>query len=562
MEKSEQPVRNAVQTIAKEAEEAGCSKWDVLKIIKELSLEPEKNVDDLRRKTLEVLQKINPAAAQVYASYDRLHVFTSAERIETFDRGNIIRSLLRETDVTRGVAEKIGSEVEDKVKDLNISYLSTPLIREMANVKLLEYGHESIHRQYARVGLPAHEVKKKIENEPFSDPGILAEYNWLQVIPARERELHFSCDLFLAQQPDFSTKPSAYSFEPSFSGDSFDSVPVELAEHFARVQPLVSLPLNLNALNFLVAGPLPKGKKRLFEAAKLLCRALNAFYPVPGHAFARPSVGVDLFLRDSLERFAKQENQALDFATEFVRAYNEGIAAMRFDLVVCAQTKYQLKLLDNRFFADCKINFLNCRNSNLRPFNALRSQDAEALVFDGSLNVLKQALSFKDSRKSFDARLSELCASLSSLAVLKSGLLRSRVYLQPFESALASAGNALDLFGLFDAPQVFRPEASAKEQADDAQAILARISEALGESWSLSAQRDDFSTQRFADFLRDKFNVLPEPRKTQEDFQRFGATAKKKLVLRTLASTRAELEESLGENTRLITFMKRPEGAN
>ena len=561
MEKSSQPVRTAVQLIAKEAEEAGCSKWDVLKIIKELDEAQDKNMDELRKKTLELLEKINPKAAEIYASFNRLHVYTSAARIETFDRGNIIRSLLRETDITRGVAEKIGSEVEDKVKDLKINYLNTPLIREMTDVKLLEYGHESIHNQYARVGLPVYEVRKKIENEPFANREILAEYNWLQAIPARERELHFSSDLSISAVEDFSTRLFAHSFEPAFSGQSFDACLVELFEQFSATQPFYSLPLNLNALNFLVSAQLPRGRKKQAPMANLLCRALNALYQAFPPSPARPSVGLDLFVRDHLERFSKSEDPALDFANEFIRAYNEGPEAMKFDLVVCLENKYQLKLLDNAFFQNHRINFLNCKNSNLRPFNALRSLDQASIVFDGSLNILKQALLFKESRKSFDSALAGLCRSLSSLAALKADNLKSRVYLHFLENQVTGGGNALDLSGLFDAPRVLREGLSEKECAEDAQAILAGIADALGDAWSLSAQRNEVSTHRFAEYARERLNFVPEHRKTQADFQRFNATAKRRLVLRNVASTRAELEAGLGENTRLLTFTRSPEPA-
>lgn len=561
MEQSGQPVRTAVQLIAKEVEEAGCSKWDVLKIIKALGEEQDMNLDGLRRKTLQLLETVNPRAAQVYASFNKLHVYTSAERMEAFDRGNIIKSLLRETDITRGVAEKIGSEVEDKVKDLDINYLNTPLIREMADVKLLEYGHEAIHNQYTRVGLPVYEVRKKIENEPFANREVLLEFNWLQVIPARERQFHFSCDYSVSHVEDFSTRPLACSVEPVFSGDSMGSAVADLVEHFSRLQPLHSLPLNLNALNVLVSRQLPRGKKNLKAAATLLCRVLNALYPVSSQAFARPSVGLDLFVREHLEGFSKQSNQAFDFANEFIRVYCEGIEGMRFDLVTCVESKYQLKLLDNRLFSDCKMNLLNCRASAFRPFNGLRSHASSFLAFDASLNLLLQALSFKDSRKQFDARLNELCSSLASLAQLKAETLKSRVYLQHLEPGISSAGNSLDLFGLFDAPRAFREGLSEKEYAEEAQSILAELCGALDESWSFSAQRNDASTNRFAAHLSEKLGFVAEPRKVQQEFQRFNATSKKRLVFRNMASTRSELEEFLGENTRLITFMKQPVSA-
>ena len=135
------------------------------------------------------------------------------------------------------------------------------------------------------------------------------------------------------------------------------------------------------------------------------------------------------------------------------------------------------------------------------------------------------------------------------------------MYLQHLEPGISSAGNSLDLFGLFDAPRAFREGLSEKEYAEEAQSILAELCGALDESWSFSAQRNDGSTNRFAAHLSEKLGFVAEPRKVQQEFQRFNATSKKRLVFRNMASTRSELEEFLGENTRLITFMKQPVSA-
>ncbi len=162
MSSNEKPVNEKIQRIALECAEAGASKWETAKIIKALQ-ETEQSERKLRKKALEELVALNPEAAKVMDSFTKMQVFTSHEWLEAFDRGNIIKSLLNETNIPRTVAERIGSEVEDKLKDLKVNYLNTAIIREMVNVKLLEYGHESIHSQYTRLGLPVFEAKKRMQ---------------------------------------------------------------------------------------------------------------------------------------------------------------------------------------------------------------------------------------------------------------------------------------------------------------------------------------------------------------------------------------------------------------
>src|SRR3989344_7213660 len=127
---TDRPIKEVLQRIAFECQESGATKWQVLKIIKELE-EFEGTEQQLRKNASEALEKLNPEAAKTLSSFEKMRVYTSAEKLEPFDRGNIIKSLLKETSVSRHVAEKIGAEVEDRIKDLKLSELNTQIIREM-----------------------------------------------------------------------------------------------------------------------------------------------------------------------------------------------------------------------------------------------------------------------------------------------------------------------------------------------------------------------------------------------------------------------------------------------
>ena len=250
MQTLEKPLSEGIEKIAKEAPEAACTNWDVLKMVKQLQEEEHTSFDRLRKRAVELLEKINPKAAVVYASFNRMHVLTSKETIEAFDMGNIIKSLIKETNITRGIAEKIGNEVEDKIKDLNIKNLNTALIRNLVNVKLLEYGHENIYHQYQRIGMPAFEIKEKLKHTLFQNKEILQEYHWQNVIPEKARDYHFENDLYIECVEDFSTKPLCSVMRQDKNIESIHEGMAEIAKKLNYGGIHSSYPANLQSANF------------------------------------------------------------------------------------------------------------------------------------------------------------------------------------------------------------------------------------------------------------------------------------------------------------------------
>ena len=82
-----------------------------------------------------------------------LFVRTSSEEIHRWDRNKIVEALLRETDISEDAARIIAREVEKLIASLNIENVTAPLIRELTNAKLIEYGLEHIRRQHTRLGV-------------------------------------------------------------------------------------------------------------------------------------------------------------------------------------------------------------------------------------------------------------------------------------------------------------------------------------------------------------------------------------------------------------------------
>ncbi|MFA6420003.1 MAG: hypothetical protein WCW13_04315, partial [archaeon] len=157
-------IEEKIQDIAKEILEAGANQWTITKIIKSLTELSTGSEKKLREHTLEMLKELDANAAIVYERFSKMKVYTSQETIKRFNRGNIITSLLKETNISRSVAEKITLEVENQIKDSKVSFLTPSLIRELVNAKILTYGFENVRKNYAKVGETVYEIKKKIQN--------------------------------------------------------------------------------------------------------------------------------------------------------------------------------------------------------------------------------------------------------------------------------------------------------------------------------------------------------------------------------------------------------------
>ncbi|MEO0114454.1 MAG: anaerobic ribonucleoside-triphosphate reductase [candidate division WOR-3 bacterium] len=89
-----------------------------------------------------------------------LFVRTSDDTIVAWDRSRIVRALIRETNLAPTLAEKIGIEVEDVILNANVKFITTNLIREVVNTKLVEHGLEEQRKRHARLGVPLYDVEQ------------------------------------------------------------------------------------------------------------------------------------------------------------------------------------------------------------------------------------------------------------------------------------------------------------------------------------------------------------------------------------------------------------------
>ncbi|SEM58064.1 ribonucleoside-triphosphate reductase class III catalytic subunit [Syntrophus gentianae] len=91
-----------------------------------------------------------------------LFVRTSDEEIVRWNRQRIVDALIRETDIDDETADAVSREVEKQLMNSGISLLTSTLIREMVDAKLIERGLEHARGKHARLGFPLYDVGQLI----------------------------------------------------------------------------------------------------------------------------------------------------------------------------------------------------------------------------------------------------------------------------------------------------------------------------------------------------------------------------------------------------------------
>ena len=130
-----------------------------------------------------------------------LFVRTSGEEIVRWNRQRIVDALMREADIDDQVAADISKEVEKQIISSGINVLTTALIRELVNVRLIERGLEKERRLHGRLGFPLYDVRQLILHQNKQDANIPHSPEGTNLIFAegikREFSLHdiFSADV-------------------------------------------------------------------------------------------------------------------------------------------------------------------------------------------------------------------------------------------------------------------------------------------------------------------------------------------------------------------------------
>jgi len=141
-----------------------------------------------------------------------LFVRSSDETIIEWNRQKIYEALVRETTISDDAAHVVAREVEKMILESKIETLTAPLIRELTNAKLIEYGLERVRKQHARLGVPLYDVKniitypnKENANVPHNPEAtnltlaekIKKEFALLEVFPQEVSDAHMRGDIHL-----------------------------------------------------------------------------------------------------------------------------------------------------------------------------------------------------------------------------------------------------------------------------------------------------------------------------------------------------------------------------
>lgn len=392
--------------IAKEIEEAGASTWTITKIIKELSEMETRSEVKLRETALKSLKKLDAQAAKVYEAFSRMKVFTSKETIENFNRGHIIQSLLKETSISRNVAEKITLEVENEIKDSKISFLTTALIRELVNSKIVLYGFEKIRNEYTRIGFPVYEIKRKLAQNQITGEET-KEYNFLNIIPREATKLHFNGTIYIEDVGGFSNRPFAYSFL-SETHENIDKTIKENLKKIIRNKKYFSTMPNLHGLAYACSANI-EGEKN----AKSTAKKINNYIDLIEDDFCNY---LELFTPSYLEGLDDKRLISASISNNLIENKNS---------VFGVDSKYALKLLNVK---NKNIKILNNSKEELLPLGKNIFSEKKGINFFVNINL--ENLS-KEEDKFFE-ELSEIYEVIEKTRIIKKELLLEKDYLKDF----------------------------------------------------------------------------------------------------------------------------------
>jgi anaerobic ribonucleoside-triphosphate reductase len=207
-------------TVLNMCRQAGLNFWISSKVAMELNnLENISSKEELNQQIIKKLKEINADAAAQFEDYYSVLVRTSQNTLEGFERSKISDSLVKETKLAPNVAEEISKEVESHLRQLRLKNLSSSLIREIVNAKLIEKGLIDAKLKYTRIGLPIYDISQKIEKDFPNTPGmlnrwfgdkILQEYVLTKVLPKDLSESYLNGEIYIHHLEDFITYPISF----------------------------------------------------------------------------------------------------------------------------------------------------------------------------------------------------------------------------------------------------------------------------------------------------------------------------------------------------------------
>lgn len=156
-----------------------------------------------------------------YATKEGEGVFVRTSKLvmEEFDRNKIAKALIKEAGMPTKLASAIAEEVEERLLKLDVTHLTSSLIREFVNVTLIEKGLQEYRHKLVRLGLPVYDVTQLINATDNSyqnveainkaaGESVLKEYTLLNVLPRSITDAHLSGTIHINNIGSWILKPN------------------------------------------------------------------------------------------------------------------------------------------------------------------------------------------------------------------------------------------------------------------------------------------------------------------------------------------------------------------
>ncbi|MDH5769663.1 MAG: anaerobic ribonucleoside-triphosphate reductase [Candidatus Bathyarchaeota archaeon] len=146
-------------------------------------------------------------------------VRTSKLVMEEFDRNRIAEALIKEAGMSTKLASAIAEEVEERLLKLDVTHLTSSLIREFVNVILIEKGFQEYRHKLVRLGLPVYDVTQLINATDNSyqnveainkaaGESVLKGYTLLNVLPRSIADAYLSGMIHINNISSWILKPN------------------------------------------------------------------------------------------------------------------------------------------------------------------------------------------------------------------------------------------------------------------------------------------------------------------------------------------------------------------
>ncbi len=507
-------IEERVQGIAKEMEEAGATQWNITRIVKILSEMNTTSEKKLREKTLEMLKELDPEAAGTYERFSRMKVYLTNEKIFQFNRGNIITSLLKETNISRTAAEKITIEVENQIKDTKIEFLTPSLIRELVNSKLISYGFEEVRNNYARVGEAIYDIKKKLEKEPLFGEGA-REYNLLTQIEKPLRELHYDGTICIQDTEGFSQRAHAISIVAE-KKETYEKTIYSVFKKANNLDKYFYTPVSIYGLTHACSSEVKNDKN-----AKTIANTINDVSEI---LEKKHLLSLELYTPKEFEKSQSNKINAAKIANELL---NE-------NAVVGVDSKYSLKLIETKgkhFF------ILNNEEEQYYPFDTKLFSSTPLILMQVGLNLEKIAQGNDEDK--FFANLKEVSEQINKLKELKKTILEKREYMKQFD--FTNAKTCIGITNLYTLSENFN-----KKPIEFAPKVYKELSKLFDND--LICGCTEKATQKFSDTLGKE--VYP-----QDTFIFDECLKEKKCCFTGKAANLNELNELLTKKVKQVEYM-------